>query len=853
MVTWEELIELLPPFQDDVKLIVQDQGIEDIIRQVLRVHKKFAQDYLQICSKFSRTTVERTCRALFDFCVKNLNYKAEPIRTQTTMSPAAILLSDRVDCKHFANFCAGVLNALNRTEQAGIDWCFRFASYDRMFALMNPGVDPPIQHVFVVVFDGNGEIWIDAAPLPGNQARYFNDREAIPIYYEDKSVKMALYQISGFETTKIVSRNEINGCACENVGLIEDGLIQDEAPVYYESEGPITATPETSDSDAPFIPEPAPDLQTQLIVTVPLVTPPIPATTLKDMQHWLLVRNSEYNYSIVPGIEYYVDNKRLRFPGNGSRAALPPNLLVTYPAQWQGKEVPVDCPRPTVIGNRLCFLPKLGTWQYLIDEDYKLFKMCLYAMIPMIQNFSQFPDWKIGDTESYEHEGTLANVMLYDLDRHDVVDYVTSRPIVLPRAWDLPEGVRYISHNTDLVWPPDRQLNSVEFNRDNPPPPIPADLKVVYPGVYKGVKVPDILPTLGFDGGKLYLTNKDHMVDTDYRANNFLWYSFLVQTIAPLINAYAQFPYVGSNDQLAKRVWDDVIGVLPIENYLPPPEGKTWLGSVIETVGEFIHEVTMNSLKFVNAPMRLCFLGLVRINFAAFGYKLFWSLQNYEKRRKLYNTWRDIGGSIGELDEAIVLGCKNTPLWGGHSKKWIVDCVSSGEITYNCIRPPDDPDISDDYPTDLPHPTDPAWNDLYEQGKTPDLSVAGIGVVGADDVVYYLAAASTLIAALAEFLKGIGGPKTDKIVDDAVNGMNVILAAGGEDPIKLAAETGKPVSYTDPKTGKPMIIYPPDPVPKPGNSLWEMVKANPIESALVGGGIIALIYSLTPKKKPKRA
>jgi hypothetical protein len=838
MVTWKELLPLLPPFQDDVKLIVQDQGVEDIIRQVIRVHKKFAGDYLLIADKFSRSTVERTCKALFDFCVKNLNYKAEPVKTQTTMSPAAILLSDDVDCKHYANFTAGVLDALNRTEGAGIDWCFRFASYGL--------IDQRIQHVYVVVFDGDEEIWIDPAPLPRNGQRYFNDRLALPTFYEDKFVKMALYQISGIETTNIVKRSEI-GCACETGEDIGEVAFT-EPPVYYTNEG--TATPI---DDGPFVPVPAAEVATALVWTVPLITPQTKFTNPRDLLAWINARNQEYRYAIMPGIEFYVDNKRLVFPGKGSRAALPSNLLVTYPAEWQGSAVPVDCPRPTVIGNRLCFLPKLGTWQYLIDNDYRLFKLCLAAMAPLVENFSQFPDWEIGAAESYEHHGTLANVMLYDLDRHDVIDYVTSRPIVLPRAYDLPEGVRYITNGADLVWPPDRQLNSVDFNRSNPPPPLPADLRVIYPTMYRGVEVPAILPTIGTQGGKLYLTNKDHMVDSDYRAHDFLWYTFLVQTIAPLINAFAQFPYVGSNDQLARRVWDDVIGVLPMDNYLPPPESKTWAGEIIQTVGEYIHEVTMNSLKIINAAFRLCFLGLVRINFASFAYKLFWSLQNYEKRRKLYIRWRDIGGSIGELDEAIVLGCKNTPLWGGHTKAWIVACVQSGEITYNCQRPPDDPDISDDYPTELPHPTDPAWVDLYEPGKTPDLTVAGVGVVGADDVVYYLAAATSVIAALAEFIKGIGGPKTDKIVDDAVNGWNVVLAAAGEDPIKLAAETGKPVSYIDPKTGKPMIIYPPDPPPTPGKGLWEMVKANPVESALIGGAIAALIYNASKSKHKKRA
>jgi len=846
MITWKKLLNDLPPFQEDIKLIDEDQGVRDIIRQVKRAHRLYSKDYDLIADHFAGGGIESISKRLFDFCVKTLSYKAEPIEVQTTMSPGGILLSKNVDCKHYALFTGGILDALNRSGNINVEWCYRFASYNPFKKVLS--------HVFVVVYDRDREIWIDPAPLPGGGKRDFNDRYIQPYNWEDKKVSMALYQISGFNNVTVVERSQVGDCDCRGVGdmtLRED--IQMDAPIY--DGGPVSA-------DTEFEPVPAQTVTMTLepAITVPLVSPPMPKMRFSEIPAYLRERAAAYNYSVLPGIEYYSDNVKLRFPGHGSKAPLPQNLLVTYPAKWEGHDVPADCPRPVVIGNRLCFLPKLGTWQYLIDNDFSLFKMCVGAMMPMISCYSQFPDWKVGLGESYEHEGTLANVMLYDLDRKDVVDYVTSRPIVLPREADLPRGVRYVTGGLDLQWPPDRQLNSVEYNRNNPPPPLPVDLQVIYPATYLGVAVPEILPRIIAENGKLFLTNKDHMVDTDYRGNNFMWYTFLVQTIAPLINAYAQFPYVGSNDQLARRVWDDVIGVLPIDNYLPPPEGKTWLGEIIQTVGEYIHTVTMWSLKFVNAPMRLCFLGLVRINFAAFGYKLFWSLQNYEKRRKLYATWRDIGGSIGELDEAIVLGCKNNPVFGGSPKQWIEDCVASGEITYNCQRPADDPQITDDIPTNLPHPTDPAWNDLYEPGKEPNLSVAGvfgifydgkayIGVVGADDVVYYLAAATSVIAALAAFLKGIGGPKTDKIVDDAVNGMNVILAAAGEDPIKLAAETGKPVEYTDPKTGLTTIIYPPD--KGSGSRILDLIKANPVESALVGGALFFGIRELVKGSRPR--
>jgi hypothetical protein len=106
----------------------------------------------------------------------------EPEQRQTTKSPAAMMAQGFGDCKHYALFCAGVLDALNRRGKK-IDWCYRFASYS-FFA-------PEPEHVFIVVKDQGKEIWID--PVPGAE-------KVTPVWQKDKKIKidkMPLYRISG--------------------------------------------------------------------------------------------------------------------------------------------------------------------------------------------------------------------------------------------------------------------------------------------------------------------------------------------------------------------------------------------------------------------------------------------------------------------------------------------------------------------------------------------------------------------------------------------------------------------------------------------------------------------------------
>ena len=154
------------------KIVVADQDAYDIINRMIVKHKACGCEYDRIASDFDAADIYQVCSRLWNFCKKNIAYDEETIERQNVSSPQTILSRGHCDCKGYALFVGGVLDALNR-QGWQIKWKYRFASDD----LLNetPG------HVFVVVTDNGQEIWIDPVLSEFNQDHYFP-------YYQDRKV-----------------------------------------------------------------------------------------------------------------------------------------------------------------------------------------------------------------------------------------------------------------------------------------------------------------------------------------------------------------------------------------------------------------------------------------------------------------------------------------------------------------------------------------------------------------------------------------------------------------------------------------------------------------------------------------
>lgn len=181
----------LTPFTNSQRMLVPDQQVSDIIGGMLDAHIKYAPEYNKIAGSFAGRDVKSTARNIYDFLKKNVNYVIEPDDKQMLKSPSAIIYTGKTtgsDCKNYALFTAGILDALNRSGFP-IKWAFRYASY-RM-------LDKMPHHTFVVINpDTNKEIWIDPVLNSFDQKKQY--------YYKlDKKPKnMALISLAGIGKPK---------------------------------------------------------------------------------------------------------------------------------------------------------------------------------------------------------------------------------------------------------------------------------------------------------------------------------------------------------------------------------------------------------------------------------------------------------------------------------------------------------------------------------------------------------------------------------------------------------------------------------------------------------------------------
>lgn len=132
-------------------MVVEDQQVPDIIRRMMVKHTKTTGDYDRIYQQFDNGSVRDICYRLWKFCRNNFKYVIEDEEAQYVSSPITMLTDGAVDCKNYALFIGGILDAMKRHGKK-LTWEFRYASYR---ILRDPG------HVFIVVNPRTDDIWVD--------------------------------------------------------------------------------------------------------------------------------------------------------------------------------------------------------------------------------------------------------------------------------------------------------------------------------------------------------------------------------------------------------------------------------------------------------------------------------------------------------------------------------------------------------------------------------------------------------------------------------------------------------------------------------------------------------------------
>jgi hypothetical protein len=156
------------------KILVDDQDVSDIIRVVVLQHKQCTSYYDTLYPMFNQPgSWHDVAEKLYDFCVDQIDYKIESLEMQWASSPMTIMRRGHCDCKGYALFCAGIIDAMKRAGEQ-VEWCFRFASYKIFNSI--PG------HVFVVINPKTDNIWLDPV------LNTFNSRWPRPIWKVDRYV-----------------------------------------------------------------------------------------------------------------------------------------------------------------------------------------------------------------------------------------------------------------------------------------------------------------------------------------------------------------------------------------------------------------------------------------------------------------------------------------------------------------------------------------------------------------------------------------------------------------------------------------------------------------------------------------
>lgn len=238
------LASKLSPFINEQRVIIDNQGVNDIISGMLNTHDRYKSEYDKIYKYFEGTTIEQTCRNIWNFLKQNVPYGIESENFQYLKSPASILNTKNSDCKSYALFSAGCMSALQRNTGADIDVTFRYASYDPF--------DNTPEHTFCVVKEGNKEYWIDPV------LNKFNQRKE-PYSYINKKLKkdnMALIALAGVNQKKIMGKDP-NSMRFDWNNLF--GSVISAAPsIISASRGPAGTPIMPINTGTPYTPPPQP-------------------------------------------------------------------------------------------------------------------------------------------------------------------------------------------------------------------------------------------------------------------------------------------------------------------------------------------------------------------------------------------------------------------------------------------------------------------------------------------------------------------------------------------------------------------------------------------------------------------
>ena len=202
----------------------QDQDVPGIMTSIERKHKECLHQYDALYQMFNaQGSWYDVGKRLYDFCRQQLAYKVEKAKWQEISAPATIMKRGHSDCKGYALFIGGVIDAMKRAGEE-VTWCYRFASYDLLRS--DPG------HVFVVINPKTDNIWVDPV-LSGYDLHFPRPIWKVDVYVSTCRSVAGLRKVSGngakMSGIGFIQGTQLNlkaGCnSCAAIGSAEDDLL----------------------------------------------------------------------------------------------------------------------------------------------------------------------------------------------------------------------------------------------------------------------------------------------------------------------------------------------------------------------------------------------------------------------------------------------------------------------------------------------------------------------------------------------------------------------------------------------------------------------------------------------------
>ena len=180
----KQLLSKLPPVNNKVDVLVDEQDTNDIITELCNTVSLYQYMYDLICASFYvNGEIEGTLQNLWSFVKNNWTYKEDSNKSQNLYAPNVMLTNANksgftIDCKNYSLFIFGILYGLKK-KYGLFQPLIRFVSFK--------STDSNPTHVYVIC---NG--WVLDCCTNG-----FNEEETFEYYKDVNPFAMAINRISG--------------------------------------------------------------------------------------------------------------------------------------------------------------------------------------------------------------------------------------------------------------------------------------------------------------------------------------------------------------------------------------------------------------------------------------------------------------------------------------------------------------------------------------------------------------------------------------------------------------------------------------------------------------------------------